>query len=596
MAKKNLNIMPNSPEDGLPIVKRERYMAAMGKGDYHTVAQAIVQVLTFFDQTHYVEYGGSDQSRINEFVLTVFMVMTDTKFKPSKQDGYLLVGYSHVFAHIVASSVYQTTNPVLLQILSDGQDNFQRALFMCNSMCPINIDQKAFFDIDPHLASIWFNVYVMTNSNSTPVKQKNLLKIYQEMDERWEPPYPNISGVYFTVTYFAQEFARRCKGIMNNGIKSRINVDIVNKPNPKSIAIATSKWHRNHAVYKSASPLVNQLKGHYKTTFIHLGEHTPKDLMTEGFDQVCHVKFKDDKLILPPSVQNNDFQLVYYPDIGMSHESIWLSNLRLAPIQAVGYGHPDTTGDNNCIDYFIGGDCEKDCKDYYSEQMILLPGLAQAPAWPSYERKYNWVNEEPVKINCIWGPDKYNYCMLQGLAEISKQAKTDHVWHFYPSPAINRYAAFIPFHSEVKRILPNSVIHGDLHYAKYMEESEKGDFAVNSFPFGGYNTIVESFYLGLPVVTLEGHRFYNQAASHLLRTVGMPELTTTDPNKFVSKCVEMIDDKVVRSEYRKELTGMNLKHVLFENIGDDFKKAIDYIIANHPIKRGDPILIGELNG
>lgn len=595
MASKNLNTMPATVKDGLPIAKRSQYMKAMCRGDYHKVAQAIIQVLDHFDQTPYVDYAGSDVARINEFVLIVFMVMTDPKFKPTKQDLLLLVSYSHIFTHLVAASVYESTNPVLLQILNEKGDNFERALFNCNPRCGLNINQKPFFDIEPNLASVWFNSFIQTNSNCTNRSQVNLMRHYESMDPRWVPPYADVSVPYFTVSYFAPESVRSVKAIMNTAIGERMNADIKNNPNPKSIAIVTAKWHRNHAVYKSAAPLINQLKGHYKLTLVHLGEKAPRDLMTEGFDTVCSAHFKDTSLVLPPSVMDNDFQMVYFPDIGMNAESIWMANTRIAPIQAMGYGHPDTSGDGSCIDYFVGGHCEKDCKDSYSEQMVLIPGLAQEPAWPSYERKHNWVDSKPVKINCVWGPDKYNSCMLRGLEEISRRATGEHEWHFYPSPAINRYAAFIPFKRNLLRILPNAVIHEDLHYAAYMESAEQGDFTVNSFPFGGYNTVVESFYLGLPVVTLEGDRFYNKAASYLLRKIGMPELTSRDPNEFVSLCVKLIDDDVFRAEYRAKLAALDLKKILFSTSGTYFKDAVDYIIANHPIERGDPILIGDLN-
>ena len=595
MSKKNLNTMPNTLEDGLPIIKRHAYMDALRRGDYHKIAQGIIQVLNHFDNTPYTSFGVDDLARIDDFVITVLMVMTDAKFLPPRADRCILLAFGHVFANLTATSSYGTTNPALVQALRSKGDNFERALFLCNSACSVPVNQKVFFDIDPYLASIWFNSYVQGNSNHTAQMQSNLMQHYANMDDRWQPSNADMSVVYFTVSYFAQEYVRRAKGIMNKAIRERFDAKVTNNPDPKSIAIVSAKWHRNHAVYKSSSTLVNQLMGDYKLTLVHLGEKAPHDIMTEGFDTTCMAYFKGDKLVLPPSVIDNDFQMIYYPDIGMNAESIWMSNSRLAPIQAMGYGHPDTSGDGSCIDYFIGGTCEKDCFEYYSEQMVLLPGIAQAPAWPSYERKHNWVDNTPVKVACIWGPDKYNYCMLQGLVEISKKTTQPFEWHFYPSPAINRYAAYVPFVKDIKSMLPNSTVHGGLHYADYMEAVEKCDFTINSFPFGGYNTIVESMYLGLPVVSLEGPRFYSQAASYVIRQVGMSDLTTTSPIDFVELCAKMINDNEYRATCRKHLADIDLKGLLFENIGNDFKKAVDYIIANHPIERGEPIIIGETN-
>jgi hypothetical protein len=56
----------------------------------------------------------------------------------------------------------------------------------------------------------------------------------------------------------------------------------------------------------------------------------------------------------------------------------------------------------------------------------------------------------------------------------------------------------------------------------------------------------------------------------------------------------MIDDEVYRSEYRRELAGLDLKKVLFNDTGGYFLKAVDYMLENK-LERGNPILIGELN-
>jgi hypothetical protein len=592
MSKNHLNIMPGAPKEGLPVVKRIKYLKAIINGDPHKVAQAIISILIFFERNSYTTYSSQDRRNIDDFVMMVFIVMTgDIKF--ADMDAKMLISMGHVFSNLVATSNYHVTTPVVKHVLRQ-QNNYQRLLFLLNARCEVEIEQSKLFDVNPEMASIWFNSFVLGTSNPTRFLHYSYLHHLENMDDRWAPPCPQISALYFTTTYFAPKLDLEVKSRINKACSKVLNVKINNKPDPKSIAIISGKWHRNHAVYKSASPLVEELKGKYKLTLIHLGEHVPEDLMIDGFDNVCNVKFKDGNLAFPPEVKDNDFQLAYFPDIGMLEESIWLSNCRLAPVQAVGYGHPATTGHNNCIDYFVGGDVEKDCGDQYSEQMILLPGLAQHPAWPSYEKKNNWVEKSPVEINCVWGPDKYNVMMLEVLREISRRATTEHEWHFYPSPAINRYGGFVPFSEVISQLLPNSVIHHSLHYAEYMERSEKGDFAVNSFPFGGYNTIVEAFYLGLPVVTLEGDRFYNKAASHLLRQIGMPELTTKDAEKFVDICIEMIDNETYRSEHRIELEGLDLKKIMFSPPDGNFLKAVEYMIAD-TTERGNPVLIGELN-
>jgi len=591
MSKKKLNLIPNSPADGFPKAKKRNYLNSMLRGDNETVCRAIVDYLRFFEVHHYSEIGTQDMGYIDEFVSSVFAVITDQNFKLGEDSGKHLISCGHMLSNIVATSSYRTTDGPLLHIMRQ-QNNYAKLLFLYNSRCTVYVPVKTLFDVNADISSLWYNTYILGDSNPTLIQQANLMRHMESMDERWVPPNERVSVLYFTCTYYAPNSDRKVKGIINKACKTRSNINVTNTPKEGSIAIVTAKWHRNHAVYKSCSPLVDQLKGKYKLTLIHLGTDQPP-LVEDGFDAVYKVAFDDHKLVLPPEVANNDYQAVYYPDIGMNDESMWMSNCRLAPIQAMGYGHPATSGDNSEIDYFIGGTIEKDVANRYSEQMILIPGLAQHPAWPSYERKNNWQPSDIVRINCVWGPDKYNFAMLSGLAEVSKKATSKHEWHLYPSPGINRYGALIPFKRSVEAVLPNVIIHSDLEYYEYMEDAEQHDFSVNSYPFGGYNTVVESLFLGLPMVTIEGDRFYNRAASYLLRKVGLDCLSTTVPDAFVDKCVRLIDDPDHRAAMRTKVAECDLKTTLFDDPGDHFLKAFEYILENHPIKSDTPIIIGE---
>jgi hypothetical protein len=317
----------------------------------------------------------------------------------------------------------------------------------------------------------------------------------------------------------------------------------------------------------------------------------PKTAVTSYFDKVVHSHFlQSGEMVIPPEVRNNDFQLAYFPDIGMTDESIWMSNMRMAPIQAVGYGHPDTTGDGNEIDYFIGGDIEKDATDAYSETMVLLPGLAQEPAWPTAERKHNYKDDGIVRVNCVWGPDKYNFSLLKILEGINKRVETvtpgsKHEIHLFGSQGMNRYASLPPFIREVTKLLPNAVIHAEQEYYDYMENAEMHDFSLNSFPFGCYNVLIESLYMGLPFLTLVGSRFYNRAGMYLNQQIGMEENNFDTANDLIDKAVKLITEPAELRRQRDHLASIDLKERLFTLKGNHFLEAIEYIIANHPFKQ-----------
>ena len=578
---------PN-PAEGVPIWDTKIFMRELLAGRNDAITQAIIDFLGYHEPHHYCGYGQEDVKTFDAFVNSVMMAFTFPGYTITGNYVPALISMGHIFSNIVASSHYETTDLLIKQCISSG--DLVKLAFAQNARCRIQANVKGLFDANVQLASLWYNTYLLGAGCPTELIQANLRNHIDNIDERWTPINESVSCPVFTCTYMNQKGTKRFKTILNKAIKAKCTATIVNNPDPLSIAIITSKWHRNHAVYKSAGPLVEQLLGKYKLTLIHLGKDVPGSLVREGFDSIHQAYFKDHQLVLPAKLMDNDFQLAYYPDIGMMDEGIWISNSRVAPIQACGYGHPDTTGCSE-IDYFVGGDVEKDCADWYTEKLVLIPGLAQHPALPTAPRQHNWVPSEKVRVNCVFGPDKYNYDLLRTLAEVNNRCGIEKlIWCFYPSPGINRYAAVPPFLRDVANLLPNVVVRTDIEYYDYMIAAEQGDFSVNSFPFGGYNTVVESFYMGLPCVAWEGNRFYNRAGSELIKRIGMNDLTTTDKGEFVNIICKMVLDKEFLAAKRAELALIDLNEKLFKVTDKHFLKAIDHIIANHPLTT-NPTLI-----
>jgi protein O-GlcNAc transferase len=74
--------------------------------------------------------------------------------------------------------------------------------------------------------------------------------------------------------------------------------------------------------------------------------------------------------------------VLLYPEIGMDPTAGWLAGQRLAPVQCVTWGHPETTG-MPTMDYFLSSDFMEppDAAQHYTERLVRLPrlGLHYAP-------------------------------------------------------------------------------------------------------------------------------------------------------------------------------------------------------------------------
>lgn len=572
----------------IPEVNEDAWLRGILNRD-PAVFDAIIKYAVYFEDHHYKQYGSQAVLALDKYVRLTFLALLTSELVPTPNQACGLIQTSHLFKNLCAVSNYGTTDSALRSVLH-MEKNLPKVLFLQNSRTEFQLNQSQLFDKDPILASLWYRTYLLGNSTPTAIEQTNMFRHLEDMDERWQPYMHPVTGTYFTSTYHNPDAARRCKGIMNRAMKKKIPHTFTNKPNPKKIAIITNKWHRNHAVYKSAGPLVEQLVGKYELDLIWTGSgnsegKVPDNIVSDYFENIYHCYFSDDgSMFIPNELRNNDYAMIYFPDIGMTDESIWLSNCRMAPIQAMGYGHPETSGDDSEIDYFIGGDIEAEVTDRYSETMVLIPGLAQHPAWPTAERKNNWEPSEKVRINCVLGPDKYNYTWLTMLAAINEGVGSldTHEFHFFCSPGVNRYASLPVFINDIKRTVPNAIIHSEQEYYAYMENAEQHDFSINSFPFGGYNTLVESLYLGLPFVTLVGERFYNRAGEYLNSLVGLDELSSKVPREVVNICIKLIKEPEYLKEKREHLASIDLKETLFCDSGEHFLEAVQHILSNHP--------------
>ena len=202
-------------------------------------------------------------------------------------------------------------------------------------------------------------------------------------------------------------------------------------------------------------------------------------------------------------------------------------------------------------------------------------------------------------MNCVWGTDKHTWPMYQFLRQVADKCHKPIEFQLFCSKGVHRYQGFLSFKKEIEELLLDvSRIHADKEYYKYMEEAEYADFTLNSWPFGGYNTVVESLYLHKPVVTLEGDKFYNKAGACLLRKVGLDDLIAQTMDQFMEITLRLLNDPAFLREKQEHLRNINLREVLFDT--DEpayFEKAIEYLIDNHECLRADesrsPIIIGS---
>jgi tetratricopeptide (TPR) repeat protein len=113
-----------------------------------------------------------------------------------------------------------------------------------------------------------------------------------------------------------------------------------------------------------------------------------------------------------------------------------------------------------------------------------------------------------------------------------------------------------------------------------------GDVYLDTFPFGGVNSLVDPLEAGLPVVAWEGETFRSRMGAALLRTLNLSELIATDADGYQMIAERLATDAVYRETICKRIrTGMERTPVFLDPLaasdafGDLIEKAYDELAA-----------------
>jgi predicted O-linked N-acetylglucosamine transferase (SPINDLY family) len=444
------------------------------------------------------------------------------------------------------------------------------------------------FDVNDFFASMWWTCFWLSApAFCTKTTHEKITAHLANFDPRFTLFGEHTWISYFPITYTAPDHEKTVKSHLNRLASAAFkNVDIRNKPRPGKIAIISDRWYRS-AVYTSLSPLIQSLRGHYDITLVHFGRDEGTIMDRDMFSRFVRIKMQNDQMDLS-ALQDNEFSAVIYPDIGMNQESIYLSNIRLAPVQVMMYGHPVSTWGSK-IDYFIGGRAVEDLSraaDNYGERLVVIPGMGVYPVYPGFTPQDGGPRDEEKDfvINCAWTAQKVSYPLLSALREIIGKSEKPVVFQFFPGNVPSRHNGFIPFVKDLWEMLgQNHVrIFPGLPYIAYMAKLWKGVFSIDSYPFGGFNTVIDALHLRKPIVTWQTGHAYSRFGPATLDLIGVPELIARNRKEYVDLTVRLINDDPFRKEMCGKIAAVDLKTAFSRSENPEFfRKAIDYLIENH---------------
>lgn len=353
-----------------------------------------------------------------------------------------------------------------------------------------------------------------------------------------------------------------------------------------TIVVIHERFIQQHAMYRCYAPSLKMLK--QKFHLVAIAEDQWIDKASDDiFDEIHHLAEGTKKIVeLVRLVQNQKPDLVYYPSLGMSHWTVMLAQLRLAPIQIMSHGHPGTSK-SPVIDYVYMCELEGDLAALHSEKILL------GSKYGAFEPHSNLPSELPsliapsdreVRVAVNSKVMKLSHRLIDICERLIANAKVPVRFSFFPA---ERGLYFDGLVEAITARIPEATVAPYVDYNTFLSEMCKCDLALAAFPFGNTNSTVDTCLLGLPTIANFGPESPAQTDRMVLETAGFPDwLVARSDEEYYDKALQLINDPELRCGILKDVTRSSVRQRLFKMAAlheetDPFADMFWFVYENH---------------
>lgn len=245
-----------------------------------------------------------------------------------------------------------------------------------------------------------------------------------------------------------------------------------------------------------------------------------------------------------------ELDILYFADIGMTPFTYYLAFSRLAPLQCVGWGHPDTTGIPT-LDLFISAEPLEPpgAEAHYSERLLKLPRipLCYTPPKPPEgglrDRDYLKLPKDERLYICTQTLFKLHPQFDDALAGILEGDDAGRV--VFIGARNQSWVDLIKarFKKRLGRNLERVLFLPPLGHADFLSLNGVADALLDTFHFSGGHTSLEAFAFDAPVVTWPGEFMRGRVTLGYYRQMGMEDLVARDPRHYVELALRLAKDR-----------------------------------------------------
>jgi tetratricopeptide (TPR) repeat protein len=258
-------------------------------------------------------------------------------------------------------------------------------------------------------------------------------------------------------------------------------------------------------------------------------------------------------------IRQDDLHVLIFPELGMATSTYVLAGLRSAPIQAVAWGHPVTTGLPN-VDLFLSSAAMEppEGQTHYTERLVRLPGVSVLPTHPippnPRTRAAFGLSEEdvvllvPQSLFKLLPSDDQRFAQIAALVPRSRLVFLRHTSDTVTAVFKSRISEALRAHG----LKPEAhlTLLPPLEWADYLALNRVADVFLDAPSWSGGMTTWEALCMDLVPVTCRGTVMRARHTAGILDTMGLGELVATDADAYVQLATRVATD----GAYRASLT------------------------------------------
>jgi hypothetical protein len=409
-----------------------------------------------------------------------------------------------------------------------------------------------------------------------------LARKLEQMEDLEELPVGILHDVYMHCSYADRPDRHDIKRGINRLIRRKLAERGLAAPLPapqpprggeKPVLLVVLEWFSaSHSIYRTHSRTLEAARERFRT--VGMG---PKSVDAAGravFDefivcpgadvlaQIAHVR---------EVAERQGAHALYMPSVGMHPLTMFLANMRIAPLQAMALGHPATSHSDQ-IDYVVVEEDYVGDPACFSEKLLRLPpdGMPYRPSAagtgldlrPQIERRQS--APEVVRIAVAATTMKLNPGFLGACARIAERAGRPVHFEFLVGQAVG--LTYLQVARVVRQFLGDrATVHRQQPYGEYMRVIAGCDLFLNPFPFGNTNGIVDTVSAGLIGVCKSGPEVFEHIDEGLFGRLGWPrELVAHTVEEYIEAALRLIGDDGTRWRLSRELSGPASLQRLFQ--------------------------------